>query len=150
MSVQSQHTRGSDRLPSLDHATVGDVMHPGLVTCPPDTDLTTVARLMASDHIHCVVVTGVTATTGSEHLTWGLLTDLTLVRARRAAAFATAGEVALTEIVTVEPGEPLERAAELMSEHGLTHLVVVSEPDRMPVGMLSTLDVAGTLAWGEA
>ena len=150
MTVPPQHARGSDRLPALEHAAVSDVMHTGLVTCPPDTDLITVARLMASDHIHCVVVTGIAATSAGERLTWGLLTDLALVRARRAAGFATAGEAALTEIVTVAEDEPLERAAELMAVNGLTHLVVVSERDRQPVGMLSTIDVAGALAWGEA
>jgi CBS domain-containing protein len=44
--------------------------------------------------------------------------------------------------------EPLVRAAQLMVEHQLTHLIVVSEA--RPVGVVSTLDVAGCMAWGEA
>jgi CBS domain-containing protein len=58
------------------------------------------------------------------------------------------GALASTEIVTVDIDEPLERAAQLMVEHQVTHLLVVS--GARPVGILSTLDVAGCLAWGEA
>lgn len=49
----------------------------------------------------------------------------------------------------VDRDEPLERAAQLMVEHQLTHLLVTG-PAGMPVGVLSTLDVAGAIAWGEA
>lgn len=65
---------GSARALRLDHAVVADVMHPGVVSCPPETDLVTVARMMASHHIHAVVVSG-------EQLEWGLISDLDLVAA---------------------------------------------------------------------
>ncbi len=35
-----------------------------------------------------------------------------------------------------------------MLEHQLTHLLVLS-PEAQPIGVVSTLDVAGCLAWGE-
>jgi CBS domain-containing protein len=35
-----------------------------------------------------------------------------------------------------------------MTEHDVSHLIVVS--DGRPVGVISTLDIAGTLAWGRA
>ena len=141
----SQIPRGSDRMPALEHALVEDVMHTGIVSCPPDTDLVTVARTMASRHIHAVVVSGIEPTDRGEHLTWGLLTSLDLAEA--AGAGADAGGVCSTEVVTVEAGEPLERAVQLMVEHQLTHLLVLSEA--LPIGIVSTLDVAGCLAWGE-
>jgi CBS domain-containing protein len=53
--------------------------------------------------------------------------------------------LASTEIVTVDVAEPLERAAQLMTKHQLSHLLVVS--DAQPVGVVSTLDIAGCLAW---
>jgi CBS domain-containing protein len=139
--------RGSDRTPALEHALVGDVMHPGVVSCPPDTDLVTVARTMASRHIHAVVVSGVERTAHGEHLSWGLLAGLDLLAA--AGTGADAGDVCSTELVTIAAGEPLERAVQLMVEHQLTRLVVVPE-QALPIGILSTLDVAGCLAWGEA
>jgi CBS domain-containing protein len=139
--------RGSDRTPALAHALVEDVMHPGVVSCPPETDLVAVARTMASRHIHAVVVSGIERTARGEHLTWGLLTSLDLVAA--AGSDAEAGEVCSTELITIAAGEPLERAVQLMVEHQLTHLVVLSD-QALPIGIVSTLDVAGCLAWGEA
>ncbi len=123
-------------------------MHPGIVSCPPETDLVTVARTMASHHIHAVVVSGVESTSHGEHLTWGLLTSLDLVAAAGSPE-VDAGEVCSTEVVTVAAGESLERAVQLMVEHQLSHLLVVS-PKAQPIGVLSSLDVAGCVAWGEA
>ena len=52
----------------------------------------------------------------------------------------------MTPVVTVEPDEPLGRAAQLMSEHEITHLVVVDPELTRPIGVLSTLDMARVLA----
>lgn len=60
-----------------------------------------------------------------------------------------AGDYASSELITVDMGEPLERAAQLMVEHHLAHLLVMG-PGEMPIGVISTLDVAGAIAWGEA
>ena len=60
-----------------------------------------------------------------------------------------AGEVARSELVTVAADEPLERATRLMAEHGTSHLVVIQPQTGHPVGVLSTLDVAAVLGWGE-
>jgi CBS domain-containing protein len=142
-------SRGSDRTPALEHALVEDVMRPGIISCGPETDLTTVARTMAANHVHAVVVSGVSETVfGGEHLTWGLITALDLVASALPGVVAPdAGSLASTEIVTVESTEPLERAVQLMAEHQLSHLLVVSRA--RPVGVVSTLDIAGCLAWGE-
>jgi CBS domain-containing protein len=149
MSSTPTPARGSDRAPTLRHALVQDVMRPGIVTCPPDADLISVARLMSGNHIHSVVVSGIESVPGGERLTWGLITALDLVACTQPGyEGAEAADLASTEIVTVEEDEPLERAAQLMVEHQLTHLVVVTAGE--PVGMVSTLDVAGCLAWGEA
>jgi CBS domain-containing protein len=140
---------GSDRAPALEHALVEDVMRRGIIGCGPDTDLTTLARLMASNHVHAVVVSGTESSPrGGERLTWGLVTALDLVAAALPGVGAPdAGALASSEIVTVEADERLGRAAQLMVEHGLTHLIVVSRA--RPVGILSTLDVAGCMARSE-
>jgi CBS domain-containing protein len=36
-----------------------------------------------------------------------------------------------------------------MLTHGVSHLVVIEAESERPVGILSTLDIAGVLAWGE-
>jgi CBS domain-containing protein len=131
---------------NLEHARVEDVMRTGIISCGPETDLITVARTMAANRVHAVVVSGLDPTPqGEEHLTWGLITALDLVAASLPGAGAPdARALASSEIVTVDREEPLERAAQLMAEHQLSHLLVVSEA--APVGVVSTLDVAGCLA----
>ena len=44
--------------------------------------------------------------------------------------------------------EPLERAVELMLEHGVSHVVVADPDGGPPLGIVSSLDVAGVIAWG--
>ncbi len=106
--------------------------------------------MMATNHVHAVVVSGIDPTPdGGEHLTWGIVTALDLVTAALpGVGTPDAGEVASTEIVTVDAGEPLEHAVQLLVEHQLSHLLVVS--GARPVGVLSTLDVASWLAAGDA
>jgi CBS domain-containing protein len=136
--------------PGLSRAVVGDVMHPGVVSCPPETDLVTVARMMATNRIHAIVVGGIErpAANGGR-LAWGLISDLDLVGASLAspAGEGEAGDYASSELVTVDMGEPLERAAQLMVEHQLAHLLVMG-PGALPIGVVSTLDVAGAIARG--
>ena len=148
MSPTPSPVRGSYRVPSVQHALVEDVMRAGIVTCAPQTDLVSVARIMAANHIHAVVVTGIEQIPGGQRLTWGLLTALDLVSSTLPGyEGADAGDLASTEIQTIEAGESLDHAAQQMVEHRLTHLMVVTGGE--PVGILSTFDVAGCLAWGE-
>ena len=48
------------------------------------------------------------------------------------------------------PDEPLEAACELMRAHGVSHVMVVDPQQNQPLGVVSTLDVAGIVAWGRA
>ena len=132
---------GSFRMPAFEHARVSDVMRTGVLTCPPEASLAAVARTMATHHIHSVVV--------EDGDTWALLSDLDLVRSARDDTI-TAGELAASDVPTVTPDDTLERAAALMGRHGTAHLVVVDPEGRRPIGMLSSLDVAGSVAWGRA
>jgi CBS domain-containing protein len=146
-----QPFRGSYLMPRLEHATVSDAMHPGILSCDADASLSEVARLMATHHVHCVAVIGISHEPFPENLVWGILSDTELLRA----GLATGGDerasaAALQPAVSVEPSTPLREAGEIMLKHGLTHLVVVDPKLQRPIGILSTLDVAGVLAWGEA
>ena len=127
---------------------VAEAMHPGTITCPPETPLADVARMMAAYSIHCVVVLADVDEADFEGRLWGVVSDLDLVEAAATADLEerTAGGTAASPLVTVPPDESLERAAQLMAENETAHLVVVDPASDRPVGVLSTLDVARVLA----
>lgn len=123
---------------------VAEAMSSGLITCDPSTSLRVVAGIMAEARIHCVVVDGIDAAGGAG---WGIVSDLDLVAASAAGdADRTAAEAAVTEVITVDAQETLERAAQVMAEHELTHLIVAETATGRPVGVVSTLDLAAALS----
>lgn len=136
---------GSWLSPSWEHAIVGDAMSAPVIVCPADTPLTTLARTMATRHVHAVVVTDDDA----DPVAWRVVSDSAMAAAGAVAAERTAGDVAERPREAAEADWPLDRAARLMAEHGVTHLVVV-DPHGRPAGMLSTLDLAGVIAWGRS
>jgi CBS domain-containing protein len=123
----------------LRTGTVGEAMTPGVLTCLPVTPLRDVARMMARHRVHAIVVFG---TDDALH-PWGVVSDVDLVGA--IGTTANAGEIAASPVVTATVDLPLERAATLLTENETTHLLVVSDRG-LPVGVLSTLDVARALA----
>jgi len=144
-----QPSRGNYLMPSLQHATVADAMHPGILACEPDASLTEVARMMASNHVHCLAVIGISHEEPRGGV-WSVISDLDLVRAGIGKGeTSTAGSIAQQPLVTVEPSMPLRDAGELMLSHRVTHLVVIESGTQRPIGILSTADLAGVLAWGE-
>jgi CBS domain-containing protein len=129
--------------PSLDQLMVADAMHPGVVTCPLETPLRDVAWMMGVYRIHAVVVYGEAGEDGPE--LWGVVSDLDLVEAAADFAERTAAKIAATPLLMVEPADTLTRAAQIMAEHEVAHLIVVDRTSGRPIGMLSTLDVARRL-----
>jgi len=132
---------------TLASAKVADAMTVGVINCTPDTQLGAVARLMAKYRVHAVFVYDYRDKDGDDLELWGLVSDLDVV----AGAWAgieerTAGESAVTPLVTVGRNDPLEHAAQLMAEHGVSHLAVKDEGSGRPVGVLSSLDVAQLIA----
>ena len=119
-------------------------MHWGLVSCDAEASLDAVASLMSAERIHCVVVAHSTA----DGPFWGIVSSLDLVAAAsvRPLSEQRAGGTAMRPAVTVAPSESLDVAARLMARNGVAHLVVVDPVERRPVGILSTLDLAGALA----
>lgn len=130
----------------FETATVHDVMRVGLVTCAPETPMRDVARTMTAYPVHCVIVTDVDADADA----WSVVSDLDLAAAAISNGIdGTAGEAASTELVTVAVGDSLERAAQLMVEHQVSHLVAVDPATSRPAGVISTLDLARALGWRE-
>ena len=145
-----QPYRGSYLMPAFERASVADVMRPGVMSCSPDAPLIQVAQTMATHHVHCVVVGGMTHDqAGGEHLVWGLVSDMDVVRAAEEGIEGrTAADAARTELVTAEPTTPLAEAARLMDSHHTAHLLVMR--GEHPAGVISSLDIAAALAWGRA
>lgn len=132
-----------DLVGGFERARVVDAMHPGVVSCPPDASMAAVGRMMATNGVHAVVVSGVF---GSQ--AWGVVTDADVLAVAAEADHRMAGSCATGELVTVSPGEPLARAAELMLEHGVSHLMVFDRGLDLPLGVISTLDVARVVGGG--
>ena len=141
---------GSYLTPSFAHARVADAMRPRILACHPGDALRDIARLMATEHVHAVVVLRdqVEASGSVAEKAWAMVTDLELLRHADRVDDLPAGDAATIDLVTARPDERLADAAERMIERGVTHAVVVAPADARPVGMLSTLDIAGIVGWG--
>jgi CBS domain-containing protein len=130
---------------ALRESRVADVMSAPLVTCSADVPLGEVAELMARHRIHAVIVLG----GGPDDEKWGVLSEIDLVAA---APFdeegTTAGRVAGTPAIVVDPEDSLGRAAALMAEYAVTHLVATNAEGE-PAGIVSALDIAQALAPSE-
>jgi CBS domain-containing protein len=124
----------------LSAVPVGSAMNDGVITCSRHAPLSDVARLMTERSVHCVVVID----DEDPRYPWALISDLDLTAAAsvRELNGQTAGATAATPVVLVPPDESVERAAQLMTEHGVAHLVVADRHTLRPVGVISTLDIA--------
>lgn len=118
-------------------------MHHGVMTCREDDSIRHVARIMASYRVHAVVVT-----TGNGSKPLGLVSDLDVTSAAATGAELTAREAAGTEPLSISSDASLDRAAQLMHEHAVSHLVVLDSAGGYPLGILSTLDIAAVYADG--
>jgi CBS domain-containing protein len=142
-------TRVSVLIPSVDAAQVSDVMRHGVISCSPQTALTDIARMMTSHHVHAIIV--LRDEPDGDTTPWGVVSDLdVLATVHPGAEDLTAGQVAGTPAVMIAPDDSLVRAAQLMRENETSHLIVVERQTGQPIGVISTLDIAGALAWGEA
>lgn len=122
----------------LGNVRVRDAMHRGLITCDAGASLQAVARLMADKRVHAVVVEA----DKRNGQPWGIVSALDVAAAAALGVERTAGEAAATEVVTISADERLDHAARVMTEHELTHLVVIDGASGYPTGILSTLDIA--------
>lgn len=142
MNTETNQTRSRSLQPNpLADQTVGDFASVGILSVAPDAPLAEVAGLMARNRVHAAVVADDEADEPP------VIADADLIAAADSGHFdeLSAGDIAATEAVSVRDDESLERAAQLLAEHGVSHLVV-RDRRRMPIGILSTLDVARAMA----
>jgi len=145
MTGDQQIEDGSYRLPRLEHALVADAMRHGIFSCPADASLRSAARTMSTQHVHMIL-----ATDPRDGSPIGTLSDGQLLEALLEHAEASLGDVVQPGLDTISSAQPLIAAAEQMRASKRTHLLVRDAHSGKAVGVLSTLDVAGVLAWGEA
>jgi CBS domain-containing protein len=133
---------GSYRIPSVEHARVSDAMNNAIVTCSPDAGLREMGRLMAGHHIHSLVISL------GDPARWALVTDLDIAQAAIGRPEATANDLA-RPATGIRREATLIRAIELMREQSTSHLIVTDTESGEPAGMVSALDIAGIVGWGE-
>jgi CBS domain-containing protein len=142
MTIASQAGQALYTGPPFEDARVHDAMRIGTVTCRPETSLHDVARMMLTYQIHAVLVQETQP--GSRPL--GIVSALDIAAAAGAdLEELNAIDVATTDIVEVPSNESLQVAAKLMTEHGISHLVVVEPATDWPCGVLSARDLAAVL-----
>jgi len=134
---------------AFETATVGDAMSHGLISCPPETPLRVVARMMATHGVHAIFVFEYGEEDGEAPQLWAVVSDLDLVAATRLdLGTLTAGATAVTPLVSVASDSSIGEAGALMAQYGIAHLAVTEPGSRRPIGVISTLDIARAIAAG--
>lgn len=133
-------------VPAFEHATVADVMRAGLITCQPDTRLQGAAQAMAANHVHALVL--LDPASDEAPGSWRVVYDVDVLKLAAGGAGDDARAIdAACEPVTIRMDASAKEAAELMHQHGTRHLIALDDENR-PAGVVSSLDLAATLAWG--
>ena len=133
---------------AADAGTVGDAMSRGVISCPPETPLRVVARMMAAYGVHAVFVFEYAEDDELPQL-WAVVSDLDLVAATPLDLDTlTAGAAAITPLVSIAADSSIGEAGSLMAQYGIAHLAVTEPGSRRPIGVVSTLDIARVIAAG--
>jgi CBS domain-containing protein len=131
----------------FESGTVGAVMSRGVISCPPETPLRLVARMMATHGVHAIFVFEYTDEDDEAPRLWAVVSDLDLVAAARLDLDTlTAGATAVTPLVSVAADSSIGEAGSLMAQYGIAHLAVTEPGSRRPIGVISTLDIARAIA----
>jgi CBS domain-containing protein len=126
---------------------VKDLMHKGLITCPPTTSLGQVATLLTEHHVHALIV----ADQADSPL--GIISDFDLLAGEwlsvdeeslNTMRKLTARDLMTVPIETVEAGSSAEMAAKRMSEKSI-HRMLVTEAAK-PVGVISISNFVANIA----
>lgn len=144
-SVSIAPRPGTYLTPAFEDARVANAMWAGVLACPPEATMADVARMTATNHLYAVMVRGLA---GGPPCGVGMHDAVGAAAAN--ADDRLAGSSAAGQLVTAPADEHCEVAAELMRGHRVSDLMVVDPERNQPPGVISTLDVAGTVAGGRA
>jgi CBS domain-containing protein len=146
--VNAEHRPAEQPLP-FETATVQDAMSKGVISCPPETPLRVVARMMATYGVHAIFVFEHADEDDEAPQLWAVVSDLDLVAAGQLDLDTlTAGATAVTPLVNVAADSPIAEAGGLMAQYGVAHLAVTDPDTLRPIGVISTLDIARAIAAG--
>ncbi len=131
-----------------DGSTVGQLMHPGLISCTRQTTLGTVANIMTENDVHAIVVIEDNEAVGVVSQT-----DMVLARQGRTleqARAITAGDVMSRGCVTTDINDKVSEAVTTMTRMSIHRLVVTESKDgkAVPVGVLSMTDIVRRMVGG--
>ena len=127
--------------------TINDVMHKGLITCPPETSLGKVAAMLTNHHLHALVV----AEEAEQPL--GIISDFDLLAGEwlsvdeeslNTMRSLTARDLMTSPIESVDVNTSANEAAKRMAEKGI-HRMLVTDAGK-PVGILSVSDLVAGIA----
>jgi len=134
---------GALRNSAVENGRVSDAASMGIVDCSSSATLAEMGRLLASHHIHSLVIW----LTGGER--WRVVADVDVAFAALSRPDALADELA-RPAPSIHESAPLPEAIRLMEEKHVSHLIVTDSASERPVGILSALDVARVVGWGGA
>lgn len=144
--IDARHPRHAETIP-FELVTVRESMSRGVISCPPETPLRVVARLMSTYGVHAIFVLEHTDEDDEAPQLWAVVSDLDLVAATRLDLDSlTAGATAVTPLVSVDSEDSIAHAGDLMAQYGIAHLAVTDPDSHRPVGVISTLDIARAIA----
>jgi CBS domain-containing protein len=126
---------------------VRDLMHSGLFTCPSESRLGDVARLLVEHHVHAVIVTdasgepaGVVSDTDLLAGEWLGTDEVSLSTMQE----ITAGELMTSPPQTVDADAPASEAVARLRRERLSRLLVMD--GGVPVGVIAVSDLVRELA----
>ena len=123
---------------SIASMRVRDAMNHGIVSCDADAPTELLAQIMAEQRVHAIVVRDV----ADDRRPLGIVSALDIASAVAKGGDLTAAETCTGPVITVSADDTVQRAALLMTEHDVGHLVVIDQAGPKPVGIISSLDIA--------
>ncbi len=122
----------------MPYMKVGDLLKGyGFISITPDETVRDAAKVMVSKGIGFLVVVD----SSDPRKLLGVISERDVIRAVASNKENSKVEELMTrEVVTVRDTDTLYKAAKLMKEHSIRHLVVVNE-EGIPVGVLSIRDL---------
>lgn len=126
---------------------VRDLMHPGLITCPPHATLGEAAVLLNKHHVHALMVTD------REGHALGVLSDFDLLAGEWLSSYPesltvmrklTAADLMSAPVISVESTVPLTEAVHGLIDQQISRLLVTE--NGKPVGVISLSDFVASIA----
>jgi CBS domain-containing protein len=130
-------TAHAAEMATFESVRIRDAMHTGVITCQPQDDLTTLARILVTHGIHAIVLEQ------ARDAPPLVVTDLELIRAAlRGPPGTRAHDLARDPIAALPADSLLADAVAKMSEMDDAHLLATDPASGVPCGVISSFDVA--------